>query len=57
MTIAPADFIASFPQFTASPTGQIQFWLTQGYAQLDAYPLDKQLDYAVQLFTAHSARW
>jgi hypothetical protein len=52
--IAPSDFIAAFPQFTASPTPQIQFWITQGYSQLDAYPLDKQLDYAVQLFTAHN---
>lgn len=52
--IAPADFIANFPQFTAYPTGQIQFWLTQAYSQLSSFSLCDQLDYAAQLFTAHN---
>lgn len=55
--ITPEQFTTNFPAFsnpTAYPTEQIQFWLTQGYSQLNACSLGNQLDYAAQLFAAHN---
>lgn len=51
--IAPADFLAMYPQFTAVPTPTIQRYIDQGYSQFSC-SLGKQLDYAVELFTAHN---
>lgn len=52
--ITQADFLAAYPQFSAVPTSIVQRYVDLGYSQLDACTLCKQLDYAVELFTAHN---
>lgn len=57
MTIAYADFIGAFPEFsnaTTYPQSSVDFWITQAYAQLNPGRLRSQLDLAAMLFTAHN---
>lgn len=57
MTVAYTDFIAAFPEFSDTvkyPQSQINFWLAQGYQQLNAKRFGGQLDLAVMLYTAHN---
>lgn len=55
--IAYADFIMGFPEFSNGvlyPKTQIDFWIPQAYAQLNAYRLCGTLDLAAMLFVAHN---
>ena len=57
MTIQASDFTTAFPEFgnnSVYPPGQIGFWITQGYAQLNSIRLGTSLDLAVMLYTAHN---
>jgi hypothetical protein len=57
MTIAYADFVSAFPEFsnaTTYPTTQINFWIPIGYEQLNAYRFGAQIGLAVMLFVAHN---
>lgn len=55
--ITAADFRTAFPEFTSTttyPGSQVDFWIAQGYAQLNAASFGAQLDLAVMLFVAHN---
>src|ERR1700730_7677771 len=57
MTIAAADFIAAFPEFSNNaiyPISQIDFWIPQAYNQLNADRFGASLDLAAMLFVAHN---
>lgn len=56
MTIAPSGFVVAFPEFgnATYPTPTVQFWLTQGYQDLNASRFGQDIDLAVMLFAAHN---
>lgn len=50
-------FVAIFPEFadtTLYPPAQVNFWIAQGMAQMNAFRFGTQLNLAVMLFVAHS---
>jgi len=55
--ITYATFIAAFPEFNAPatyPQAQVDFWIPQAYAQLNAMRFGASLDLAACLFVAHN---
>lgn len=57
MTATYATFVAAFPEFsnaTTYPQAGVNFWIAQGYIQLNARRFGTSLDLAVMLFTAHN---
>jgi len=57
MTIAYADFVAAFPEFSNAgtyPATQINFWIPQAYAQLNPRRFGVQIDLAAMLYVAHN---
>lgn len=56
MTVTPASFRATFPEFASTtdyPDAQVSFYLGLAAQQLDPVRWDTSLDYGAQLFTAH----
>lgn len=57
MTIAYADFVAAFPEFTNAqvyPQATINFWIPIAYQQINACRFKDSLDLAAMLFVAHN---
>jgi hypothetical protein len=56
MTAAAADLRVAFPEFDQAtyPDAMVNFWLTDGYAFLNACRLGARIDLAAMLYAAHS---
>jgi len=58
ITITPAQFIATFPEFAAYDTTQIQNWLTEAPMEINTWRLRDDFNdarpMAIMLFTAHN---
>ena len=57
MTVVVADFRTHYPEFAdvaVYPDTQVEFWLGIAYSMLSASRFGRQLDIAVELYTAHN---